>query len=159
GVIDFCSGLGGLSLAAKNLGLQVVAGVDVNPSALKTFKKNFPEALALKDSVRSKKVLDQCAKLVEQFKNANQPVIIVSGPPCQGFSVAGSRDPADPRNRVLVAVARAIAQLQPSCALIENVSMLMADKYGRRIRDFERILKRGGFQVTPIVLDASKFGV
>jgi ribosomal protein L11 methylase PrmA len=43
-VVDLCSGLGGLSFAAKNLGMRVVAGVDVNSSALKTFGKNFPDA-------------------------------------------------------------------------------------------------------------------
>ena len=51
-VLDLCSGLGGLSLAAKELGLRVVAGVDVNKDALKTFSKNFPTAEALEGSVR-----------------------------------------------------------------------------------------------------------
>jgi DNA (cytosine-5)-methyltransferase 1 len=159
GVIDFCSGLGGLSLAAQNLGLQVAAGVDVNSSALKTFAKNFPNASALAGSVRSKIILERCVELAGQYKAANQPVVVLSGPPCQGFSAAGSRDPSDRRNKVLVAVARAIAMLQPDCALIENVSMLLADKHGARIRKFERAIQQGGFHVTHIVLDASEFGV
>src|SRR5437016_2994129 len=145
GVIDFCSGLGGLSLAAKNLGLQVVAGVDVNPSALKTFAKNFPAAAALAGSVRSKTILGQSLRLAEQFRAADQPVVVLSGPPCQGFSAAGSRDPADRRNKVLVAVAHAVALLQPDCALIENVSMLLADKHEDRIRKFEKAIKRGDY--------------
>jgi DNA (cytosine-5)-methyltransferase 1 len=159
GVIDFCSGLGGLSLAAKNIGLHVVAGVDINSSALKTFAKNFPNAVALAGSVRSKTILDRCVKLADQYKNANQPVVVLSGPPCQGFSPAGSRDPADPRNQVLVAVARAVSQIQPDCALIENVSMLLANKHEQRIRSFEQTIERGGYHVTHIVLDASEFGV
>lgn len=159
GVIDFCSGLGGLSLAAKSLGLQVVAGVDVNPSALKTFAKNFPNAIALAGSVRSITILERCVVLMEQFRAAKQPVIFLSGPPCQGFSAAGSRDPADRRNKILVAVARTIAMLQPDCALIENVLMLLADKHGDRIKKFERAIQESGYHVTHIVLDASEFGV
>ncbi len=159
GVIDLCSGLGGLSLAAKQLGFQVVAGVDVNPSALKTFAKNFPDAKALEGSVRSQKIISECAKLLQPLKTAEQPTVVLSGPPCQGFSAAGSRDPADPRNQVLVAVARAVSKLQPDCALIENVSMLLADKHGDRIRRFEQTIQQGGFHVTHIVLDASEFGV
>jgi DNA (cytosine-5)-methyltransferase 1 len=159
GAIDFCSGLGGLSLAAKNLGLQIIAGVDVNLSASKTFSKNFPTAVTMQGSVRSKTILADCSKLVEQFKAANQPVIVLSGPPCQGFSAAGSRNPTDPRNQVLVAVARAVVKLQPDCALIENVSMLLAEKYGDRIKIFERTIQQGGFYVTHIMLDASEFGV
>lgn len=159
GVIDLCCGLGGLSLAAKTLGLQILAGVDVNSSALKTFSKNFLSAKALEGSVRSKTILADCAKLLEPFKVANQPTIILSGPPCQGFSAAGSRDPADPRNQVLVVVARAVSKLQPDCALIENVSMLLADKHGDRIRKFERAIQQGGFYVTHLVLNAAEFGV
>lgn len=159
GTIDFCSGLGGLSLAAKSLGLQVVAGVDVNTSALKTFAKNFPNATALAGSVRSKTILHRCVKLVEQFRAANQPVVILSGPPCQGFSAAGSRDPSDRRNKVLVAVAHAIALVRPDCALVENVSMLLADKYEGRVQSFEKTIQQAGYHVTHIVLDASEFGV
>jgi DNA (cytosine-5)-methyltransferase 1 len=159
GVIDLCCGLGGLSLAAQKLGFQIVAGVDVNLSALKTFAKNFPAAKTLEGSVRSKTILDDCGKMLEPFKAANQPTAVLSGPPCQGFSAAGSRDPADPRNQVLVAVARAVSRLQPDCALIENVSMLLADKHGDRIRKFERAIQQGGYHVAHIVLDASEFGV
>jgi len=157
--LDLCSGLGGLSLAAKELGLQIVAGVDVNADALKTFSKNFPEAKAIEGSVRSKTIVAQCEKLLEPFKTAEQTTVILSGPPCQGLSAAGSRDPADRRNQVLVAVARAIAKLHPDCALIENVSMLLADKHGDRVERFEQVLNDGGFQVAHIVLDASEFGV
>jgi len=159
GVIDLCCGLGGLSLAAKNLGIQIIAGVDVNLNALKTFSKNFPTAIALQGSVRSKTVLADCAKLLERFKAANQRTMIISGPPCQGFSPAGPRNPADPRNQVLVAVARAVSKLQPDCALIENVSMLLADKHADRIRKFEKTIQDGGLHVAHIVLNASEFGV
>lgn len=158
-VVDLCSGLGGLSLAARDLGMRVVAGVDVNSSALKTFGKNFPDAKAISGSVRSKTVLAQCAGLLEPFKTAGQSTVIISGPPCQGFSPAGTRDPADPRNQVLVAVARAISKLEPTCALIENVSMVLADKHGNRVDSFEKTLKDAGFHVANVVLDASEFGV
>lgn len=158
-VIDLCCGLGGLSLAAKELGLHIVAGVDLNSHALKTFSKNFPGAQPIHGSVRSKSVLSECDKLFTPFKKAGTPTIIMSGPPCQGFSVAGSRNPADPRNQVLIAVARAICKLQPDCALIENVSMLLADLHSARVRKFQAILRDGGFQILHIVLNASEFGV
>ena len=45
-VVDLCCGMGGLSVAARAMGMRVVAGVDVNPSALRTFGRNFPEAEA-----------------------------------------------------------------------------------------------------------------
>lgn len=157
--LDLCSGLGGLSLAAKNLGLEVVGGVDVNEDALKTFSKNFPDAKKLKGSVRSTTILAECEKAFAPFKMARKPTVILSGPPCQGFSVAGSRKATDPRNQVIVAVARAIVRLQPDCALVENVSMLLADKYCSRIKKFRKVLNNGGYHVAHLILNASEFGV
>jgi DNA (cytosine-5)-methyltransferase 1 len=158
-VIDLCCGLGGLSLAAKNLGFQVIAGVDLKPAALKTFSKNFPDAKAIEGSVRSSKILTECSNLLKPFKTDGKSTLIVSGPPCQGFSAAGSRDPADVRNQVLIAVANAIVELQPSCALVENVSMLLSDDNDDRVDDFENILFNGGYSVIHLLLDASEFGV
>lgn len=157
--IDLCCGLGGLSLAAKQIGWKVVAGVDRNPTALKTFRRNFPEAEAIENSVRSSVAMRRCQELLKSQRHENASSVILSGPPCQGFSAAGSRDPKDLRNKVLVAVARAIAALQPRCAIIENVSMVLAEKHGTRLDTFEGVLADGGYRIVRVLLDASEFGV
>lgn len=155
-VIDICCGMGGLSVAARDLGMTVVAGVDLNPSALRTFSKNFPEAEAIEGSVRSRTVLEKCRAL---FDGDHCLDIVLSGPPCQGFSAAGSRNPKDRRNGVLVAVARAIAKIQPDCAIIENVSTVLADKHGERLDSFKQTLTEAGYYVGKIVLNSSEYGV
>lgn len=53
-VVDLCCGMGGLSVAARDLGMKVVAGVDVKPSALRIFGRNFPEAEVIEESVQSR---------------------------------------------------------------------------------------------------------
>jgi DNA (cytosine-5)-methyltransferase 1 len=155
-VADLCCGMGGLSLAASSLGMRVTVGVDVNAQAVRTFSKNFPDAEFVEGSVRSSKVLRRCAELLE---TADGFPIVVSGPPCQGFSIAGSRDPVDPRNQIFTAVARAIAQLNPHCALVENVSMVLAKKNAVRLKQFENILSRAGYFVHSVLVDAADFGV
>jgi DNA (cytosine-5)-methyltransferase 1 len=156
-VVDLCCGLGGLSLAAKQLGLKVVCGIDIDKNSIKTYEKNFPESLAINGSIRSKLHIEKCSELLS--RNKEIPSIILSGPPCQGFSMAGTRDPKDLRNKVIVAVAHAISKLEPECALIENVSMVLAKKYGKRLSKFEKILFEKGYFVTSFVLDASNFGI
>lgn len=158
-VADLCCGLGGLSLAAQDLGMHVSAGVDVNASALKTFAKNFPNARPILGSVRSSKVLGLCEEALFDNRPSGLATAIVSGPPCQGFSVAGTRDPMDPRNQVLNAVARAIVRIQPDFALIENVSMVLGDQHDDRIKRFEGALSDGEYHVTHVLLDAAEFGV
>jgi DNA (cytosine-5)-methyltransferase 1 len=158
-VADFCCGLGGLSLASRQIGMSVVAGVDSNATALKTFKRNFPEAEAIEGSVRSSVVLKRCKELLHPIDATGGFSVIISGPPCQGFSAAGSRDPVDLRNRVLVAVARAIVELQPDCALIENVAMVLAQKHAKRLRTFRATLADGGYFVRDVILNSAEFGV
>ena len=156
-VADLCSGMGGISLAARQLGMQIVVGVDSNATAVRTFGKNFPEATAIEGSIRSAQIIDRCAKLLKP--SAAGRSIVVSGPPCQGFSVAGSRDPSDPRNQILIAVARDIITLAPDCALVENVSAVLAEEHAQRLKKFHDLLADGKYYVTSLVLDASEFGV
>ena len=104
-------------------------------------------------------MLKRCRELSKSTPKDKFTSVILSGPPCQGFSAAGSRDPNDPRNKVPVAVARAIAELQPKCAVIENVSMVLAEKHGTRLDTFEGVLAEGGYRIARVLLDASEFGV
>lgn len=138
--------------------MRVVAGVDHNASALRTFSRNFPLATAIEGSVRSNAVIERCAAIFDEA-GAQSRRIVVSGPPCQGFSAAGSRDPLDSRNQIFVEVARAIARLQPDCALVENVSMVLAEKNAERVTAFQYALTEGGYYISHFVLDASDFGI
>lgn len=104
-------------------------------------------------------MIEQCAAVVQRERLPHQKWIVVSGPPCQGFSAAGSRDPNDPRNRVLLAVARSIVALNPYCALIENVSRILAKDYLTRVNMLSKILNDAGYHVTYAVLNAVDFGV
>lgn len=156
-VVDLCCGLGGLSLAAQQLGLRTALGLDPSSTAIRTFKRNFPSAQAIQQSVRSTRAIDACKAHVQSHRGAR--CIVVSGPPCQGFSVAGPRNAADPRNRILCDVARAILRLMPHCALIENVSTVLNEKHSDRLTTLKTILSKGGYSVCSISADAVNFGV
>lgn len=158
-VIDLCSGMGGISLAAKQLGMNVVAGVDIEPSASRTFQQNFPLATALTGSVRSTNLIDKCKSLLQNSRLGRQPTIVVSGPPCQGFSIAGSRDPNDSRNQILLAVARSIVDIKPRCAMVENVAHILDDNHNSRLKRLVIVLSEGGFHINEIVVNAEDFGV
>src|SRR5260370_16529339 len=87
------------------------------------------------------------------------PLIFVSGPPCQGFSISWSRQPVDPKNQLLMAVARAIGTLKPKCALIENVARVLAHPHNKRLQQFRETISSAGYSVQSLVLDAVEFGV
>src|SRR5260370_41293648 len=150
---DLCCGMGGLALAARELGMRIGVGVDVDLHAERTFSKNFPEAEFVNGSIRSPNVINRCIQILGKLNHSSMPLILVSGPPCQGFSIAGSRDPVDPRNQLLMAVARAIGTLKPKCALIENVARVLAHPHNKRLQHFRTTISSAGYSVQSLGLD------
>jgi DNA (cytosine-5)-methyltransferase 1 len=158
-VIDLCCGLGGLSLAARELGMTIVAGVDIGGDAMRTFSRNFPSAATIKTTIGGSKSIAQCRAALAKHGRPKAPLVIISGPPCQGFSAAGTRNPKDKRNKVLLGVARAIRELRPHCAVVESVQTLLTEKHSARVRDFGQHLRNAGYHMLPVQLDAKDYGV
>lgn len=158
-VADLCCGLGGMSLATRTIGMVPVAGVDTNAHALKTYKKNFEGAEAICGSVSSAETVSKLKICLKPHLVSGKQLFIVSGPPCQGFSIAGPRKASDERNEVLVAVAQTIVELGPTAALVENVAALTSERHTTIRLKFEKILADGGYRVHSEPLDAINFGV
>lgn len=158
-VVDLCSGLGGISLAAQHLGMRIIAAVDTNSNALLTYKRNFPDTTIIERSIMGTGAVDACMDAIRLQNLTTAPLIVVSGPPCQGFSAAGPRSPSDKRNKVFLAVASAIVRLKPQCALIENVAAVLEDKHAARVQKFKRKLETVGYSVLTLLLDAKDYAV
>lgn len=117
-VIDLYCGAGGLSLGAARAGMDVVAGVELDTQALATHAANFPAARHLPldvASINGDDLLAQAGLAVGELD------ALIGGPPCQGFSVMGRRDPHDERNTLFGHFMRLVAQTQPAFFVAENV--------------------------------------
>src|SRR5947207_15242771 len=97
-LVDLCCGAGGMSYGFRRAGWSPVLGIDTCENSAKTYEAN------LKVSVLSVDLLDPSAlKTIKTAIRKTRPTAVIGGPPCQGFSQAGPRNSADPRNEVLVA--------------------------------------------------------
>ncbi len=85
-IIDLFCGCGGFSLGFESAGFHVVLGIDVWNDALCTFKHNHKTSHALQADLSS---LDPSE--TRSMLNGKIVDVIIGGPPCQGFSVAGKR--------------------------------------------------------------------
>lgn len=110
-VLDLFSGAGGLSRGFYDAGYDVVLGVDFDEAALKTFKENHGKAEAMKLDLFDHSNIDEIINFLEE-KNIKLDVL-VGGPPCQGFSVAGPRDMNDKRNTLYTAMVKLAEQVKP----------------------------------------------
>lgn len=159
GIIDLCSGMGGLSYAAREVGLEVWAGVDTSISAICSFRHNFPMASPIPGDISDQRVIGQIAEEIQAAGMEKERLIVVSGPPCKGFSDAGPRKVGDPRNEVLISVAKAIVDLGPAAAIIENVSALQKTRNAKVLRRFKAVLNSSGYHVYSFELNSLDFGV
>lgn len=117
-VIDLFSGAGGLSQGFLQAGYKILAGIDFDDAALRTYARNFKGAKILKEDLfEEEKSINNIQKAIGE-ENID---IIIAGPPCQGFSLTGSRDINDSRNKLYVAAVHAVEHFLPKAFLIENV--------------------------------------
>jgi len=154
-VIDLFSGVGGLSLGASRSGFHVATSVEVDPQALETHKKNFPETLHLDADVSTLKGKD----LIE-FSGIKKGGLsgLIGGPPCQGFSWMGKRDVTDGRNNLFTHFFRLVKELQPEFYLAENVLGILDEKYATLRQDAINLVKRNYIVLEPIKIKASEYG-
>ncbi|WP_244325075.1 DNA cytosine methyltransferase [Bacillus cereus] len=128
-VLDLFCGCGGLSQGFLDAGYNVILGVDFEQAALETYKHNHKESdVLLADLSDDTSILEIERKIGEKKID-----IIIGGPPCQGFSLTGSRDINDTRNLLYLAVVKAVRRFKPKAFLIENVPGI-ATLYGGKVK-------------------------
>lgn len=156
-VVDLFSGAGGLSRGFYDAGYEVVLGVDFDDAALRTFKANHGTADSMKLDLFNHENIDV---IVEYLENKNIKLdVLVGGPPCQGFSIAGPRDMNDKRNSLYLAMVKLAERLKPQAVVLENVPGMIQTNNGigakRIIEDFKQI----GYSMTPKLLYAPDYGI
>lgn len=119
--IDLFCGAGGLSSGFFKAGINILLGVDSNEKAIETFKINHKEAKSYSDDIRNL-TLGKLKRLCEKKKIH----LVIGGPPCQGFSMAGKRKPSDPRNSLFKEYIRIVEGIKPDMCLMENVRGLLS---------------------------------
>lgn len=133
-VIDLFSGCGGLSLGFMKNGYTVKKAVEFDANIAKTYMNNHPEVDMIVDDIRN---IDQSGI----FKRGDADIII-GGPPCQGFSMAGARIREafidDPRNYLFKHYFNVVKTVKPKAFVMENVKGIMTMQNGNI---FEEILK------------------
>lgn len=109
-VLSLFSGCGGLDVGAHQAGLNTLLAIDANARAIETYLLNLKSPAI---------VADLTAR--ENLKFPKSIDIVLGGPPCQGFSSAGPKNPNDPRNKLWKAYLEVLKIVKPKAFLIENV--------------------------------------
>lgn len=153
--IDLFSGCGGFSYGFQQAGFHVAIGVDNNEIALKTFEKNHNNSKTLLLDLHKESAINQ---IINEIKT-NQIDVIIAGPPCQGFSLTGTRNENDERNSLFYSVFRLAERLSPKAIIIENVPGLLNLYGGKAKKEIIRLCDEMGYTCNPKLLFAPDYGV
>ena len=108
--------------ALKKGGIDVIAAVEIDEVASKTYEYNNPEVKLIVEDIRKihKKDLPKMDK--------DEYLLLVACPPCQGFSTIRNGGQDDLRNELVFEYQRLISEMKPDFLLMENVAGMTGKK-------------------------------
>jgi DNA (cytosine-5)-methyltransferase 1 len=151
GVIELFAGAGGLAQGFLQSGFfNLIALTDINNNAKATFQHNHPNVTYIASDIH-----DLQPKQLLSVANGRRITGLLGGPPCQGFSLAGLKNPEDTRNQHIKDYIRFVKELNPDFLVMENVPQLFFHQL------FEYLLQELGpkFYIKYGVLNAAQYGV
>jgi DNA (cytosine-5)-methyltransferase 1 len=153
-VLDLFCGCGGLSHGLEKAGFEIALGIDNWEDALRTFKTNHHNSDVYCHDLS---IIDY--NLVKTKFLPNGVDMIVGGPPCQGFSISGKRDPNDPRNQLYSSFVRAVEFFKPTAFIMENVPNLASMNNGKIKETILNEFKAIGYSLEYKTVLASDYGI
>ena len=147
-MIDLFAGCGGLTQGFVNAGFEPVLAVEWDHAGASTYAANFGDA-----HVHNIDIADLHRRDIPTAD------VVIGGPPCQGFSNLGTRNPADPRNLLWREYVRVVRTARPSIFVIENVDRFArSDQFALLINEIESGDLKQWSNYSWAVLNAADYG-
>lgn len=172
--VETFAGWGGLSLGIEQAGFDVQVSVDVEPVNAAVHERNFSYGRSIVGDMFE----DQTSAILRALPGGEdidamtmgrtpedvfgrQPLdLVTGGPPCQGISAIGRRDPDDPRNRLMDSFVDHGTRLGARYLVMEQVPTLLQPQNAEHLDHLrERLFRAGYSMVEPRTLRAVDFGV
>lgn len=145
---SFFAGIGGICLAFKNAGYELVWSNEIDKAACKTYRKNFHHQL-IEDDICNLKP-----------ENLSKVDVITGGFPCQAFSIAGYRKGfEDPRGKLFFQMLKFIDEFQPKVLFFENVRYLKTHNNGNTYSAIKNALESREYHIANKVLDTCECSI
>ena len=149
-VVSLFSGGGGLDLGFKAAGYDIIWANEINKDAALCYAENVGSHIVCKN--------------IYEVANSDIPYadVIIGGPPCQSFSLAGKRDSEDARGQLVWRYLDILKSHMPKAFLFENVTGILSAKRkdGSKIfPDLVQEFKSLGYTISYKTVNAADYGV
>lgn len=126
---------------------QTILAIDFDKWAAETYRANFPG------------VRVECGAVADYIDDLPAADVVLGGPPCQPYSIAGDGDGANDGRDGLPDFVAAVLKVRPRQFLMENVPGLLAARHIGHLQKATKQLDREGYEIQFRVLDAVDYGV
>lgn len=156
-MIDLFCGCGGVTEGFKLNGFNVLAAVEYDRIAAKTYESNHPEVMLFVKDIRDVEPEDMMAQCQ---LHKHQLTVLSACAPCQPFSTLNQykNKYPDPRSSLLLEVIRFVKTFCPAFVFIENVPGLQRNTQILQIF-FEELRQQGYDIPVQTVVNAVNYGV
>lgn len=147
-LISLYSGAGGMDIGFVRAGFLPIWANDIDSTAAQTYRN------AIGSHIRVGDIREQ------DLPGEGSADVVVGGPPCQGFSVAGHMNPDDPRSRHVWDFLGAVGRIKPRGFVMENVLALAENtRWQALCQDLIRSAEALGYATRLLILNAADYGV
>ena len=157
-VLDLFSGAGGLSLGfSEEEEFDIKVSIDFDEKLSDTYIKNFPNVEHF-----NRDILSFSYEEIEELNRKHNFEVILGGPPCQGFSIAGHvgrTEKTDKRNDLFMGYLKFVSIIKPKIFIMENVARLETHNKGKTLKRIIELFESEGYFLNYKVLNANDFGV
>lgn len=148
-IVSLYTGAGGLDIGFSLAGFNPIWANDIDKFAIQSYRELFPNHTATVGNL-----LDQKLPKTKDIQ------LVIGGPPCQGFSVAGNMDPKDPRSKHVWNFMGVVDELSPRGFVMENVKALAVNsRWENLMKGLRKEAKKMGYATKLYILNASDYGV
>ena len=147
-LISTYTGAGGLDIGFRAAGFAPIWANDIDAAAAQTYEAEFDSHIHV-GNIRT-----------VPWPEPLSADVMIGGPPCQGFSLAGRMDPNDPRSRHVYDFMEMVGHVRPIAFVMENVAALAVNPRWADVRDW--LVARGrqlGYDARIHLVKASDYGV
>lgn len=157
-IIDLFAGAGGFSAGFEMAGYKTVFALEKDEWAAQTYQENHKNTLVSTVDIRKFSDLE-VKNLLKKYEKIEG---IIGGPPCQGFSLSGSRDATDQRNSLFFEFFRFVQIIKPKFFVMENVPGILSMKNAQNekiIDIIENLSRKNHYDFSYKILNSADFGV
>ncbi|EAJ7154647.1 DNA (cytosine-5-)-methyltransferase [Campylobacter jejuni] len=156
--LDLFSGAGGFSLGfLKSGAFNILLSIDNNPKLSISYEKNF-------DFIKhiNRDILSFSDKDIQKLQQKYNFEVIIGGPPCQGFSLAGKigrKELQDDRNKLFLAYLKFIKNIKPKIFIMENVASLARHNKGQTLKEILQCFYNINYEVKYEILNTKDYSI